>query len=63
MNTIRTLPTTPQPMPSQSPIINAIPPRRFYREREFGIGYGTSDGYASLQRYADHRPQPRFRCT
>ena len=63
MNTLRTLPTTPHPTPSKPPNAIAMPTRQCYREREFGVGYGTSDGYASLRRYADHRPQPRFRCT
>lgn len=26
---------------------------RRYRERDFGIGYGSSSGYASTRRYAD----------
>ncbi len=32
------------------------------RERDFGIGYGNSSGYASEKRYASAWGQPRFRC-
>ena len=63
MNTLRTLPTSPHPTPSKPPNAIAMPPRRCYRERKFGVGYGTSGGYASLRSYPDQRPQPRFRCT
>ena len=38
-------------------------PRREYRERDFGVGYGRSSGYASARRYvAPWNGQPRFRC-
>jgi hypothetical protein len=30
-------------------------------ERDFGIGYGRSSGYASLRRYASNWAPPRFR--
>jgi hypothetical protein len=37
--------------------------RAVYRERDVGIGYGNSSGYASERRYArDWTGQPRFRC-
>ena len=37
--------------------------RREYRERDFGIGYGRSSGYASDKRYAsDWTGALRFRC-
>jgi hypothetical protein len=41
----------------------AATPRREYRERDFGIGYGNSSGYASNRRYASNWGEPRFRCT
>ncbi len=41
----------------------ATAPRREYRERDFGIGYGNSSGYASNRRYASQWAAPRFRCT
>ena len=36
-------------------------PARIHRERDFGVGYGSSSGYGSNRRYA---PQARafFRC-
>ncbi|MEO5565980.1 MAG: hypothetical protein ABIR05_04910 [Luteimonas sp.] len=37
--------------------------RAVYRERETGVGYGNSSGYASERRYArDWAGQPLFRC-
>lgn len=33
-----------------------------YRERGFGIGYGTSSGYALEKRYTSDWGQARFRC-
>ena len=37
-------------------------PARIHRERDFGVGYGNSSGYASNRRYADSRAQTFFRC-
>jgi hypothetical protein len=37
--------------------------RRAYRERDFGVGYGRSSGYASQRQYANAwNGQLRFRC-
>jgi len=36
--------------------------RRTHRERDFGVGYGSSSGYASGKRYTSDWAQPRFRC-
>jgi hypothetical protein len=33
-----------------------------YRERDFGIGYGTSSGYALDKRYTSDWGQARFQC-
>ncbi|MEQ1513503.1 MAG: hypothetical protein ABL934_12620 [Lysobacteraceae bacterium] len=33
-----------------------------YRERDFGIGYGTSSGYAQDKRYTSDWGQARFHC-
>jgi hypothetical protein len=61
-----TTPTLRSPMsrPRTTPIATApAAPRREYRERDFGIGYGRSSGYASERRYAaPWNGQPRFRC-
>ena len=54
-------PSSPRTIPS----VQSVPaaPRREYRERDFGIGYGRSSGYASARRYAaPWNGQPRFRC-
>lgn len=40
----------------------AAPVRRLHRERDFGVGYGNSSGYASHRRYANSSFQPLFRC-
>jgi hypothetical protein len=42
----------------------AIPDRHraHHRERDFGIGYGNSSGYASTRRYVDGHVDPLFRC-
>ena len=49
-------PTTPQPTPH-------LAPRRDYRERDFGIGYGRSSGYACERQYASQWiGAVRFRC-
>ena len=39
-----------------------LPVRHIHRERDFGVGYGNSSGYASNRRYAQDLMQPRFRC-
>jgi hypothetical protein len=39
------------------------PTRREYRERDFGIGYGRSSGYASQRQYASGwNGHALFRC-
>lgn len=52
-----TRPHAPTPTPPTAP-----PARRGCRERDFGIGYGNSGGYASNPCYASHWGAPRFRC-
>lgn len=36
--------------------------RHLRRERDFGVGYGSSSGYASYRRYSNAGFQPLFRC-
>jgi len=50
--------------PARAPTRNAEPAaRRDYRERDFGVGYGRSSGYASTRQYATRwNGQPLFRC-
>lgn len=63
MNTSHSLvslaPRTPVAVQSQveSPLSSAR-----YRERDFGIGYGASSGYAQDKRYTSDWGQARFRC-
>ena len=51
---------TPRTAPTTT-TANAAP-ARIHRERDFGIGYGSSSGYGSNRRYADSRSQTFFRC-
>ena len=55
------------PTPTSRPEIRIVVPqgsrRAVYREREVGVGYGNSSGYASERRYVQGwTGQPRFRC-
>jgi len=61
--TTRPLPTAlPNPRNMQRPAAS-VPARREYRERDFGVGYGRSSGYASDRRYASAWNGPvLFRC-
>ena len=38
------------------------PSRPPHRTRDFGVGYGTSSGYASARSYAPTNVVPLFRC-
>ena len=51
--------------PRPTTVVQTAPaaPRREYRERDFGVGYGRSSGYATNRRYAvAWTGLPRFRC-
>jgi hypothetical protein len=52
------------PSPSAYPTTAPAPAQttRRYRERDFGVGYGSSSGYASTRRYADSRGATMLRC-
>lgn len=60
------LPTRPTPNPATSATTTAAqgaaPVRHLHRERDFGVGYGNSSGYASTRRYINNWAQPLFRC-
>ena len=65
--TTRPLPTAiPNPRNGNRPVPRATdsaPARREYRERDFGVGYGRSSGYASDRRYASAwNGAVHFRC-
>jgi hypothetical protein len=51
-----------RPAPAAPVAPAAIPDRHHHRERDFGIGYGNSSGYASARRYTDGHVDPLFRC-
>lgn len=52
----------PQSEPSQ-PSLDAEPQRRRqHRERDFGIGYGTSSGYGRDRRFFHFHDDALFRC-
>ena len=42
--------------------VQPAPVRHLHRERDFGVGYGNSSGYASNRRYSSSSFQPLFRC-
>jgi len=54
-------PRLPVPSPLPRPGLAAAPVIR-YRERDFGIGYGASSGYALDKRYTSDWGQARFHC-
>lgn len=51
-------------LPTTSAIDNVVPlqARREHRARDFGVGYGSSSGYASERRYTNDWGLTRFRC-
>ena len=54
------LPAAPGPNAPQSP--SARPEQRhLYRDRDFGIGYGSSSGYGRDKRYVRDSGQALFR--
>ena len=62
MNAIPQFPS-PQPLPRNDHAANPSGNARPYNERDFGIGYGRSSGYATARRYVSPwNGQPRFRC-
>ncbi|NUT12879.1 MAG: hypothetical protein HOQ33_00055 [Cupriavidus sp.] len=46
--------------PARAAAVNATP-RSQHRERDFGVGYGNSSGYASARRYTSDWAPARFR--
>ncbi|GAB3387309.1 hypothetical protein [Lysobacter fragariae] len=63
MNVVRTFEPRPTTTTKPAPTIpNEAPVRHLHRERDFGVGYGNSSGYASNRRYTDNWVQPYFRC-
>lgn len=52
--------STSQTKATPKPAI-ASPRRQTHRTRDFGVGYGSSSGYASERRYTSDWSQIRFR--
>lgn len=50
------------PSPSQTDNIVPLKARREHRARDYGVGYGSSSGYASERRYTNDWGLTRFRC-
>ena len=44
-----------------SAVVIPMPTRHTHRERDFGVGYGNSSGYASQRRYTSNWAPPHFR--
>ena len=61
MNALTTFSPTAKSAPV-SPLALMNVPSRTHRERDFGVGYGSSSGYASNRRYSSNAFQPLFRC-
>ena len=56
-NTVTTTTATTAPVAAPT----APVARHMHRQRDFGVGYGNSSGYASNRSYASNWVQPRFR--
>ena len=55
-------PRTPANVPSRVESDSSQIQASRYRERDFGIGYGASSGYALDKRYTSDWGQARFHC-
>lgn len=42
-------------------VVIPMPTRHTHRERDFGVGYGNSSGYANTRQYASNWAPPRFK--
>lgn len=63
MNASRNLQSTySNPSRTVAAAVASTPVRHVHRERDFGVGYGNSSGYASSRRYIDQWAPSRFRC-
>ena len=55
-------PSSPSAQSKAAPAAQTAQVRHLHRERDFGVGYGNSSGYASNRRYTSDWTQPLFRC-
>ena len=61
MNALTTLFSTQLPRPRTTTNVVPLQVRTAKRERDFGVGYGSSSGYAKAVRYVPSRALPAFR--
>ena len=61
MDAVTSLFSTHLPRPQNRDTAAPLPTRPVRRERDFGVGYGSSSGYATAARYVPDRTTPRFR--
>jgi hypothetical protein len=61
MNALTTLFSTDLPRPKNRSAVVPLSARPEKRERDFGIGYGSSSGYAKAAPYAPDRRATRLR--
>ncbi len=61
MNALTNNATFAKVAPVSRPALFNAPARTLHRERDFGVGYGSSSGYASNRRYTNEWAPPRFR--
>jgi hypothetical protein len=54
-------PHAPRPPVAAPARVEGVTPSARYRDRDFGIGYGHSSGYAFEKRYTSDWGQARFR--
>jgi hypothetical protein len=55
-------PSSPSAQTKAAPAVQTAQVRHIHRDRDFGVGYGNSSGYASNRRYTSEWAQPLFRC-
>lgn len=60
MNALTALFSSHLPRPQNRGVVPLVA-RPVTRARDFGIGYGSSSGYATAARYVPNRTAPRFR--
>lgn len=61
MNALTSLFSTHLPRPQNRGTVLPLVARPAKRERDFGIGYGSSSGYATAARYVPNRVATHFR--
>ena len=61
MNALTTLFSHQLPRPQNRSVVVPLSARPVKRERDFGIGYGSSSGYAKAAPYAPNWTAARFR--